>query len=43
MAVAKAEKLLSDREVWDVEVKIAEACLANGGNLSKGEIDTLLY
>ncbi len=37
-----AETLLAKPEIWDVVVKIAEACLANGGKLSKEEIEALL-
>lgn len=41
--LATAETLLAKPDFWDAVVKIAEACLANDGKLSKDEIEALLF
>ncbi|WP_162145489.1 hypothetical protein [Sinorhizobium meliloti] len=40
--LANAERLLAEPDIWDAVVKIAQACLANDGKLSKEEIEALL-
>lgn len=38
-----AETLLDKSDIWDAVVRIAKACLANRGKLSKDEIEALLF